>query len=429
MGDRMPSEGFDERLAALVRAYGDGAVRAFDPTDIARTAIEAGATAGGLSGALRLGTARLERRAVRTLFPGARMTPALAIGAIAIVVLILVGAYVLSKPMANVGGPEPSVPAMSPSLSSTPSSLPIARNVRPEATITLDSSVGEITAGPDAIWVGTAAGIVRIEPTTNIAEQTSVGAGWLLAVAGDDVWVVGDGNVVNRIGWTARRQTASIPVDAGPEGVIFSDGSVWVASNETGSVNRIDPATNTVVDMIQPGEGGNAQRVAAGLGSIWVGEADGSLVVRIDPKTKQITARIAIEGSVPCGDFAIEPTVVWVAGCGGGHPTIATIDPTTNRWITTVVLPGDPRGQAMLIDGLLWVPIAGDGEGCCIVAVDPSTNTVVDAIAIDGAPAGDAVVAFGSVWVNQGEAAGGIPQAEGARVVRLPLDAFHRGGG
>lgn len=418
MSDRMPSES-DERLTALVRAYGDDAVRPFDPTEIARTAMDAGPKVGWLGRVLQPGTGSpAERRKIRPVL-GKRAAPALAIGGIAIVVMLLIGGYVPRRPAADIGGPTPSVPTVSPSPLSPSSSMPIARRVRPEATIALDSSVGEITAGPDAIWVGTAAGVVRIEPTTNDPEQTSVGGGWLLAVDGNDVWVV-DNSVVKRVDWPTRRQTASIPVDVDSEGVIVADGSVWVASNESGAVSRIDPAINTVVDVIKPGAGGNAQRVAAGLGSIWVGEADGSLVARIDPTSSKVTARIALEHSVPCGDLAIEPTVVWVAGCGGGNPTIARIDPTTNRWTTTVVLPGDPRGQPMLIDGLVWVPIEGDREGCCIVAVDPSTNQVVDAITLDGARAGDAVVAFGSVWVTQ--------QPGMAWVARLPLDAFQRGG-
>jgi virginiamycin B lyase len=429
MSSRMPSERFDQRVAALLRAYGDGGVTDFDPREVARMAIDSGTNRGGFIGALR----RATDRRMEWLRGGTAISVEGLVRAVAIGLAIVVGAYLLGRPTGNVGAPSPTAAFPTPTPSATPNppsqapSKPAARSVQPEATMTLHSSVGGIVAGSDAIWAAAAGGVVRIDPITNKVDESSLGVGWLLAVDGNDVWVTGMTDAVDHIDWLARKKLASVRVDPSPEGVIVADGSAWVASNATGAVSRIDPATDSVVSVIGPGDGGgNAQRLGAGLGSIWAGEADGSLVLRIDTDTNQATARIQIRGSVPCGGFAIEPAVVWAAGCGG-HATIAAIDPANNTWVATVPIPGDP-GIPILIDGLVWVPIIRDanGNGCCVIAIDPATNTVVDAISVEGGPTGGAVVAFGSVWFTVGHGLGGIPG--GNAVVRMPLSSFRAAG-
>jgi virginiamycin B lyase len=63
-------------------------------------------------------------------------------------------------------------------------------------------------------------------------------------------------------------------------------GSVWMLTDKKGTLARIDPAVNKVVQQFK-GEGGDAIR--AGLGSIWLSNLRAGTVWRIDPKRIEAT--------------------------------------------------------------------------------------------------------------------------------------------
>jgi YVTN family beta-propeller protein len=111
--------------------------------------------------------------------------------------------------------------------------------------------------------------------------------------------------------------------------VAFGAGALWVANETTGTVSRIDPATNTVVATIPTL--GNAEGVATGAGAVWVanygtpGKPDGVLS-RIDPATNQVVATVPVGGNPVYvafgGGFA------WVALWS--ESTVVQVNATTN---------------------------------------------------------------------------------------------------
>jgi YVTN family beta-propeller protein len=64
------------------------------------------------------------------------------------------------------------------------------------------------------------------------------------------------------------RVVARIPVGRGPTDIAAGAGSVWVANYLDGTISRIDPATNSVVDTIAVGAW--PEHIAAGQGGVWV---------------------------------------------------------------------------------------------------------------------------------------------------------------
>jgi YVTN family beta-propeller protein len=60
----------------------------------------------------------------------------------------------------------------------------------------------------------------------------------------------------------------TIPVGDGPVDVAFGEGALWVVNQLDGTVSRIDPESNEVVETISVGS--EPQRVAAGEGRVWV---------------------------------------------------------------------------------------------------------------------------------------------------------------
>jgi YVTN family beta-propeller protein len=89
--------------------------------------------------------------------------------------------------------------------------------------------------------------------------------------------------------------------------------------------------------------------VAYGAGSIWVGSASRSSVTRIDPVRKRVLARIDV-GSQPIGIAAAADTV-WVAVFGEG--TVAKIDPTTNTVVARISVGGTPETVVPALGALL----------------------------------------------------------------------------
>ena len=76
-----------------------------------------------------------------------------------------------------------------------------------------------------------------------------------------------------RIDPAMGKVVATIPVAAAPAGVVVTEGSVWVANEHNGSVQRIDPKTNKVVATIPVGPiaPNGPQIMSAGPGGVWVG--------------------------------------------------------------------------------------------------------------------------------------------------------------
>jgi hypothetical protein len=154
-----------------------------------------------------------------------------------------------------------------------------------------------------------------------------------LAVAGGEVWALNaDDQTLTRVDPVGRSEhaygTDGIPVD-----LAAGDGSVWVVNGararaasffpgapvpypEPTSVSRLDPATGVTVATIAlpqaPGQGPpSSYQIAVGPRGVWVINADGS-VSRIDPASNRIVQTVrgavsAIASGVE-GTWAIENT-------------------------------------------------------------------------------------------------------------------------
>ena len=101
----------------------------------------------------------------------------------------------------------------------------------------------------------------------------------------------------------------------GPEGIGFTDDTVWIANVRDNSVSRIDPETNTLVDTRETGA-----------------LTEGILV---DP------------------DGLVYAAVTGALG-------IAGLDPDTGEQVTSYSTGNEPR-RMVIVDGELWVTNTGDG--------------------------------------------------------------------
>jgi YVTN family beta-propeller protein len=182
---------------------------------------------------------------------------------------------------------------------------------------------------------------------------------------------------------------------AAPHVLAVADDSVWAINRAAGTVARIDPKTNAVVQTTAAGTQPCAG-VVNGFGSLWVPLCGGG-VARIDLKTNAVTTTV----KTPVGDVSrgvvSANNSVWLLTDAKG--TMTRIDPATNEAVAEIYLaPGTTTlafGQ-----GALWALSPAKNT---LTRVDPFTNLVVETIAVGKSPVAVAI-GEGAVWVlNQGD--------------------------
>lgn len=171
------------------------------------------------------------------------------------------------------------------------------------------------------------------------------------------VWITSDqSGVLSRIDPGKNEVVARIKVAPNSYGTMFGLGAVWVTSrSEPGSLQRVDPASNSVSQTISVGP--NPRFLAVGEGSVWtLSQGDGT-VSRVDPKANRVVATIAVEGPPKGGDIDVGAGRVWVRG---ENVTLTEIDPHTNEVVARYYRPAvyDPTksgGAVRVADDAVWV--------------------------------------------------------------------------
>ena len=199
-------------------------------------------------------------------------------------------------------------------------------------------------------------------------------------------------NSVGIIAASSGEIAAQLPLRGGrPGGVAVGAGSVWVTDMVSGSLLRVNPDEQIVVDTIPVGDG--PAGVAVGAEAVWVANSESHTVSQVNPDSGTVVATIPV-GNGPIS-VAVGVGAVWVANATDG--TIARIDPARGRTVATVALPQPPSGLAA--DGrAVW---ATSAQGGLLSKVDPVTNTVSQTLLVGNGPTGVAL-GDGAVWVANG---------------------------
>jgi YVTN family beta-propeller protein len=276
---------------------------------------------------------------------------------------------------------------------------------------------------------------------------------------------------------SAATVTATIRLPKGAGELTAAFGSIWSVNFDSGSVSRIDPATNRVVATIKTW--GQPGYLRAAAGALWVSESgsatgqDGHSVVRIDPGTDRVTARVRV-GALPEG-IALVGGRLWVGNHHSG--TLSVINPLTARVVRTVTVVKVPvahpprviiRSTLQSVTAsrtALWagVPVfngvdrlnpttgrivavipvplsngacggmaadansvfvSSGGCGASVVHIDPHTNRVTRTVSLPVPPGGGvgdpALTGDGGAWVVAGKTLVRL-NASGASVSQAPL--------
>ena len=201
-------------------------------------------------------------------------------------------------------------------------------------------------------------------------------------------------DAVGRVDPTSATLQASISTaGAGPGALTWADGSVWVANTLSGTVARIDPATELVIRSVPTS--GAPTDIATGEGAVWVLNGLAGTLDAIDPRTNQIVANVVVPpGS---GGVAVGAGFVWVTN--PIETTVTKVNPETGAVVDTIRLgplgSGSPKAIAADPD-FVWV---GDELSPAMWQIDPGTGDVISNPGLRGVASAIAILADGAVWV------------------------------
>jgi streptogramin lyase len=162
------------------------------------------------------------------------------------------------------------------------------------------------------------------------------------------------------------RVVARIETGASPGGAVWAFGAVWVANDRSGTLARIDPATNRVTRRIRLKPG--LFSVTRGFGALWAVNYERHSLARIDPESGR--ARTVHVGAVPF-DVAAAFGRIWVTAWQVG--TLVEVDPRSMRVVRRIRVGSNPTGLRAG-SRALWV---GFGRSATAIArVDPKTARI-----------------------------------------------------
>jgi len=208
--------------------------------------------------------------------------------------------------------------------------------------------------------------------------------------------------------------TASIPIVGTPVGGATGFGSFWVRTGP--EIFRVDASTNTVTADIQdlPSAPDNFfAPVATGEGAVWTSNISAGTVTRIDPTTNKVVQTIPVWPTNVCGldpstscsnpiDIATTPGAVWVVL---HHEwAVVRIDPATNKVVATIAVgSGPPEAGPQGIttsDGIVYVGGNDPNTGVrYLKRIDPATNAVTPVAQVPGANCDEKAAGGTHVWV------------------------------
>jgi DNA-binding beta-propeller fold protein YncE len=233
-----------------------------------------------------------------------------------------------------------------------------------------------------------------------VATLTIPGGADFLALADSGAWVTNRGRVEKLLpGSPAPVATVPITRPCGAMGVGF--GSLWVVDCRARSLVRVSLDSAKVQATIATGvaDASGELSVAVGAGSVWLLSDSSGVLSRIDPRTDSVVARITVAAHSYAAVFGFD--AVWITNTGArgstGRGSVQRIDPRTNTVVATIPVGPTPRFLAAGAGGV-WTLNQGDGT---VSRIDPATNRQVATIDA-GVPGGGGDIAAGAnrVWIR-----------------------------
>ena len=221
-------------------------------------------------------------------------------------------------------------------------------------TVTLPRAASKLLLTADSVWVASASGdLVRVDRASLAITAIPGAVGIALASSPDAVWL-GAATEVIRVDPTTNSVTlrAPVPNRSADLGIAIVGDAVWVATRA--EIIRLNATDGTVTARI----GGDASRLAVGAGFLWA--LRGTELLRIDPATTEIQA--FIPGMPVPAELVATNDRIWVAGPAAGGPvgTVVGVSVATDV-VELVADTVSVRGLAVGA-GTIWLVSDADAD-------------------------------------------------------------------
>ncbi|WP_174291343.1 Vgb family protein [Sphingomonas bacterium] len=270
-------------------------------------------------------------------------------------------------------------------------------DLRIEATIAIGKTADWVAVTAAGLWVGSTGpnAVSEIDPATNRVTRVELPGRPCAGLAADptSLWVplCGPAPQLAKVDLATRKLSQVFALGpAGPEGgIAIGAGSVWLVTDKTGSLSRIDPGSGTVVQTVKLPPGSYNPVFANGL--VWVTRVDGAELTVVDPASGTVVGQVAVG---PHPRFTTTGGgAVWTLNQQDG--SLSRIDATSRAAAKAVALntPG-PGGDITYADGRVWTTMMKTP----LTAIDARSGAVLCQWQGEG---GDSLgIGHGAIWLT-----------------------------
>ena len=130
------------------------------------------------------------------------------------------------------------------------------------------------------------------------------GAPDFLAADGDNVWVLNRGRI-EKLSARSMKVVLTVPIPGACGAMVVGYNSVWVACCRENSVYRIDNRSGKILAMIPSGVSDVHGEISLAIGdrSVWILSDSSGILTRIDPKSNSVQAKIAVMANSYCAVY------------------------------------------------------------------------------------------------------------------------------
>jgi YVTN family beta-propeller protein len=192
-------------------------------------------------------------------------------------------------------------------------------------------------------------------------------------------------NAVGVIDTSKNQEIATIPVPAGPHGMVLSrDGDeLFVSSDGATTVSVIDTASNQVETSIEVGQAPHGLAITPDGHEVLAAVFGASQVAMIDAQTYKVVGQVPVPNP---HNIAISPdgATAYVASQASDTPSLAILDVLHQAQIGSVRLDKTPRALNFSPDGTqLYFTEAGVDA---VQVLDPASNQIVAQVPVGASP-------------------------------------------
>jgi branched-chain amino acid transport system substrate-binding protein len=239
----------------------------------------------------------------------------------------------------------------------------------PETEAIYRRLLAETSPGSDDVDDPTGAPVMpRLEPAIGSRRASLlVAGGVLLAAAAAAAFLAFRGDTepsvlapdsVGVIDAESHRMVAQFPIAGGPARLVAGSRSVWVGSDEAGTLSAVDPQTHTVSRLVSTG--GFPSDLADGADAVWVVDGRSGLLMKVDPDYGTVVDRLRVAPRNLLYNRSredLDPTAV-ASGMGSvwvtdGSRRLTRVDPRSVKILDRIDL-GSALGGVAVGAGGIW---------------------------------------------------------------------------